>query len=184
MRKIEVELYNHGSYVCGRVKSMPEELRDVETIIAEGDFVLSGLACPRLRKNKLNLRGGLRQYDTEWFNFDYPNEEEARKAIEAFESLIKKWNVLHQDVLSEKEKEYLSAVIKPYMNSQYDIYIRKFPAEPEDKKYEVITIRILQGKKWVGILDFPPFEKNTRYELMKIGKDYTPKELEIEIEEK
>ena len=183
MRKIEVELYNHGSYVCGRVKSMPEELRDVETIIAEGDFVLSGLACPRLRKNKLNLRGGLRQYDTEWFNFDYPNEEEARKAIEAFESLIKKWNVLHQDVLSEKEKEYLSTVIKPYMNSHYDIYIIKKSLAWKEK-YEKITVEIYQGKACISALDFPPFEKNTRYEFMEIGKPYTPKELEIGIEEK
>lgn len=184
MKKIEVELYNHGSYVCGRVKGMSEELRDAGTIIAEDNFEISSFGCPKLRRNKLSLWGGLKQYDSEWFNFDYPNEEEARKAIEAFEYLIKKWNVLHQGILSEKEKEYLSTVIKPFMTSQYDIYIRKFPAEPGDKKYEVITIRILQGKKWVGILDFPPFEKGTRYELMKIGKDYTLKELEIGKEEK
>ena len=104
MREIEVELHNHGSYVCGRVKGMSEELRGVGEIIAEDGFVISSLGSPRLRRNELSLRGNLKQYDTQWFNFDYPNEEEACKAIEAFEYLIKKWNALHQGILSEKEK--------------------------------------------------------------------------------
>lgn len=181
MREIEVELYNHGSYVCGRVKGMSEELRGVGEIIAEDGFIVSSLGSPRLRRNELSLRGNLKQYDTQWFNFDYPNEEEARKAIEAFECLIKKWNVLHQGILSEKEKKYLSTVLKPYMTSLYDIYIKKFPFDIWGEK---ITIEIYQGRACISTLDFPPFDKGTRYDLMKIGKPYTLKELEIGIEEK
>ena len=126
MREIEVEFYNHDSYVCGRVKGMSEELRSTGVIIADDDFVVLSHAYPRLWKKELNLWGEMGQYDTEWFNFNYANEEEALKAIETFENLIKKWNVLHQGILSEKEKKYLSAIINPYMNF-YDVYIKKNP---------------------------------------------------------
>ena len=75
-----------------------------------------------------------------------------------------------KELLTEKEREYLSNVIKPFKNKVGSIEKRKW-----DKK-EYIHIYIV-GE--IGI-DFPSFKPNTMYKGMKLKKEYTLSEVGLE----
>lgn len=73
-----------------------------------------------------------------------------------------------EPILDEAEKEYLSAVIKPF---------RK-------KVMDVVKIQYVEGKQSIRIrlsycdcAELPYFKNNTMYKGMKVGKYYTPEEL-------
>ena len=82
---------------------------------------------------------------------------------------------LPKPILDAKEKEYLSAVIKPFRNRIISIY------KTELAGYELIGISLKLPKKTVykDAFSLPLFEKGTMYKGMKIDKEYTLKELEL-----
>lgn len=74
-----------------------------------------------------------------------------------------------EPILNDAEKEYLSAVIRPFRNRVTSI-------EKRDDIYE--------EKQWILIavghkenVNLPYFRKATKYKGMKVGKKYTPEEL-------
>lgn len=72
-----------------------------------------------------------------------------------------------EEILDDAEKEYLSAVIKPFRNRVE--YIKKnYYVE-----YEYISIYIKNECN----MCFPNFKKGTMYKRMKINKEYSLKEL-------
>ncbi len=71
-----------------------------------------------------------------------------------------------EKVLTKEEKDYLSAVIKPFKDKVQ--YIAKYSYASE-----WITIKIIDDSK----LNFPFFERGTMYKGMKEDKEYTLKEL-------
>lgn len=75
--------------------------------------------------------------------------------------------IKNEEILDEKEKEYLSAVIKPFRDNIK--YIRK----GDFIKYEYISICINND----DIINFPNFKKGTMYKNMEIGKKYSLEEL-------
>ena len=78
-------------------------------------------------------------------------------------------------ILDKEEKEYLSAMIKPFRNRI--IYIMK---TDEDDRSEFIEIRSkhYDVNKIVGeLIMLPSFKKGTMYKNMKTDKKYTLKEL-------
>ena len=82
---------------------------------------------------------------------------------------------LSELILDDIEKEYLSAVIKPFRNRI--IYIMK---TDEDDRSEFIEIRSkhYDANKIVGeLIMLPSFKKGTMYKCMKTDKKYTLKEL-------
>lgn len=85
------------------------------------------------------------------------------------------WEEVKEDILDEKEKEYISAVIKPFRDRI--TYIAK--VEEDTHWFYWIMIRVD-----IGFLndyyDFclPPFdETSSMYKNMEVGKEYTLKEL-------
>ena len=72
-------------------------------------------------------------------------------------------------ILTEEEKAYLSAVIKPFRDKVQ--YIAKYSYASE-----WITIKIIDDSK----LTFPSFEKGAMYKGMEEAKEYTLKELGID----
>lgn len=73
-----------------------------------------------------------------------------------------------KDILDEKEKEYLSNIIKPF---RYRVEnIEKFDCGFD---MESIVIYI----KDFAIINLPDFKKNTMYQNMKLDKKYTLEEL-------
>lgn len=75
---------------------------------------------------------------------------------------------LNEGILSDKEKEYLSAVIKPLRNKVENITKYEY-----DDVCEYIVIDFVHE----GCLVFPFFEKGTMYANMETNKKYTLKEL-------
>lgn len=71
-------------------------------------------------------------------------------------------------ILTEKEKAYLSAVIKPFRKKVEYVY----------KKYLEISKReYLEISLENGVISFPCFEKGTMYKGMEVDKKYTLEEL-------
>lgn len=75
-----------------------------------------------------------------------------------------------KEILDEKEREYLSAVIRPF-KGRVD-YIKKFDITGK----EFICIYLKNDED----IDFPYFKKGTMYKGMYRGKKYTLKELGLE----
>lgn len=75
--------------------------------------------------------------------------------------------IVEKEILDDVEKEYLSAVIRPFKNRISDIVKRNFDSE---KSYIVIHINSES-------FYFPYFKKGTMYEGMEADKKYTLKEL-------
>ena len=120
------------------------------------------------------------------FNFDNPRGV-IKKIRETFGYQIKveiggcatdeilEWMSLpyKEPILNDKEREYLSAVIKPYKNKVIGILkINDF----YESNFQYIRIMV---KIHVGIenINLPWFEGNTMYKGMKANKEYTLEEL-------
>ena len=85
------------------------------------------------------------------------------------------WFTVHdleevKDILTAKEKEYLSNIIKPFRGRVTNI--KKFE-DYRDRQKEYITIYIKNDFE----INLPNFEKNTMYKNMEIDKAYTLEEL-------
>ena len=78
---------------------------------------------------------------------------------------------LPKQILTDKEKEYLSAVIKPFRDKVSTISKRS-----SDDNGEYIAI-VIEEKPHDNTMFFPYFEGDTMYQGMEIGKFYTLEEL-------
>lgn len=72
-----------------------------------------------------------------------------------------------EPILDDKEKEYLSAVIKPFRDRIN--FIRKYEYFEED--------HIIIWYDNISEIKLPTFKKGTRYKGMKLNKEYTLEEL-------
>ena len=78
------------------------------------------------------------------------------------------------DILNKEEKEYLSAVIKPFRDKVKNII--KFSCAMNSHCYiEIVYDDDTWGKDMAIVM--PPFKKDTMYKNMKLGNKYTLKEL-------
>lgn len=77
-----------------------------------------------------------------------------------------------EPILDEKEKEYLSYVIKPFRNKIK--YFFKFPCANGD--YEAIAA-VMKGRDCYDSLSFPKFKKGSMYTGMELIKEYSLDEL-------
>ena len=80
------------------------------------------------------------------------------------------WLCDEHQILDKEEKEYLSAVIKPFRDEI--LYIVKHNALVEDIDYQYISIGLSEPN-----MSFPTFRKGTMYKGMELNKKYTLKEL-------
>ena len=87
----------------------------------------------------------------------------------ANESDLLDWLCEEHQILDKEEKEYLSAVIKPFRCK-----IRSISKEETMYGYEYLKIKLNDA---VGLLNFPLFEEGAMYKGMKVNKEYTLEEL-------
>lgn len=78
-----------------------------------------------------------------------------------------------KEILDEEEKKYLSAVIKPFKN-RVEYIIKNLSSCNSTSEYIVIE---LINDHYIML---PYFDKRTMYKGMKLGKEYTLKELGLE----
>lgn len=72
------------------------------------------------------------------------------------------------DILTDKEKDYLSAIIKPFREEVERVY--KICLKMDKREYLEISLKN-------GVISFPFFTKGTMYKGMKADKEYTLEEL-------
>lgn len=72
------------------------------------------------------------------------------------------------EILTEREKAYLSVVIKPFREKVE--YVYKICLEIDKREYLEISLEN-------GVISFPCFEKGTMYRGMELNKRYTLEEL-------
>ena len=73
-----------------------------------------------------------------------------------------------EPILTDSEREYLSAVIKPFRKNVMDVVKTQYSGGKQS-----IRIRICAG----DYAELPLFNNNTMYKGMEVGKYYTPEEL-------
>ena len=101
---------------------------------------------------------------------DYLQQWNYSGGIEDLLTGEKKIVKIPKQILDEKEKEYLSAVIKPFRDSVVAIIKSQY-----DDYYEFIQIEVNQERR--ELINLPNFKKDIMYEGMKIDKGYTLEEL-------
>ena len=119
------------------------------------------------------------------FNFDNPRgtirkirekfgcQIEAKRGEYATDVLLEWMDQPYKEpILDDVEREYLSAVIKPYKNNV--TFIAKSKDAYEAKYFISIVVNGNYGREAIHL---PWFKENTMYKGMKIGKRYTLKEL-------
>ena len=91
------------------------------------------------------------------------------------------WEEYKEPILDEKEKEYLSAVIKPFKDRVF--YIQKVKTTNLDNQFIFIRVKRYdceenerESTEYEDI-DLPYFKANTMYKNMKGDKKYSLKEL-------
>lgn len=81
---------------------------------------------------------------------------------------------MSKPILNEKEKEYLSNVIKPFYNTVK--YICKYD---NGSNYQYIYIYYYELDGIGRFIEFPSFKKGTMYKGMELNKGYTLEDLGI-----
>ena len=168
INRIKVEFYRHENFVYGRVLEMPEEVRG-KVRISDGTYGIFSDEGPLLDGRCLFLKGKYKHCDDEWFGCTYCDSDTAERTMQSFQNLLEEWNEKHKEILAEKEKAYLSAVIKPF----------------KDKVKCIIKITGADTEHIFGATDtdgftLPVFEKGTMYKDMETNRKYTLKELGLE----
>lgn len=86
------------------------------------------------------------------------------------------WEEYKEDILDEKEKEYLSAVIKPFRDRV--TYIKKVDTYFGcNKNCEYIFGKLSNKDTVIDVFTLPWFPKGSMYKGMELGKEYTLEEL-------
>lgn len=130
-----------------------EKLEDI--ILKKGDIV-------KLKDGGSFTINGLAETSLKDYNYSHGEKVVEVKRPVKYETIYK----APQEILDKEEKEYLSAVIKPFKNKV--VYIKKHTAN----RYEWIGISLDNG-----CFAFPDFDKGTMYKGMEPDKEYTLEEL-------
>lgn len=106
-------------------------------------------------------------------------EEDIKGYLEKYTKDFKNYNIKFEikkkeSILNEKEKQYLSAVIRPFRDRV--MHITKY----YEKGYQYISINVIPiGKFYNDLIELPRFKVNTMYKGMIPHKEYTLEELGI-----
>lgn len=112
----------------------------------------------------------------------YSNDKNSwvnNKNLFSNEFLNQEIEIEKRDILTDKEKEYLQNVIKPFRNR-----VKYITKETEINAYEFIVMDVinpLNASFYFGTeyINLPYFKQGTMYKNMKVGKKYTLEELEL-----
>lgn len=105
-------------------------------------------------KEKIKLKDLTKEQFKKWY------EENKNKHVE-----------IELELLTKREKDYLEGVIRPFKDKVISISKRSFNIE-----LEYISILIKEDFR----VNFPNFIINNYYKNMKVGREYTLKDLDLE----
>ena len=143
------------------MKNIMKELAKLLDVELEEEFRIEGFS----NRYKFSKDGLMYLSDTlgEW----NPSSSKFNILLTGDAKIVK----IPKPILDEKEKEYLSNVIKPFRNRVIDIIKHE-----RDYGYQFLTITA-RGYDGNTVIFFPNFKTGAMYRSMQIGKRYTIKEL-------
>ena len=133
----------------------------------EEEFKIKGF----INKHKLTNDGLMYWSDTQQ---DWVLSSEIGELLNGLVEIVK----LHEPqkpILDKEEKEYLSAMIKPFRNRI--IYIMKTYEDDQSEFLEIRSKHYDANKIGDELIMLPSFKKGTMYKCMRTDKEYTLKEL-------
>ena len=91
--------------------------------------------------------------------------------IKSVELIKTDWEIYHEPILDEEEREYLLNIIRPF--KQKVLWVRK-QKSGSSPSYGFLVIGL---KNAISDICLPPFKANSMYKNMKLDKNYTLEEL-------
>ena len=149
---------------------MENKMADVAKLLGiemEEEFKIKGF----INKCKLSKYGLMYWSDTQQ---DWVLSCEIGELLTGLDEIVK----LHEPqkpILDKEEKEYLSAMIKPFRNRI--IYIMKTYEDGQSEFLEIRSKHYDANKIGDELIMLPSFKKGTMYKCMRTDKEYTLEEL-------
>lgn len=135
-----------------------KQVADMLGVELEQEFKLKGISKVfKISKDGMYMKTALTD---DWLLVNY-----------AIGSILIGDHEVKKTILDQAEKEYLSAIIKPFRDMV--ISVIKY----ESSIYEYIAIRYRGLEEYIGTVRLPSFKKDTMYKGMEIGKAYSLNEL-------
>ena len=145
---------------------MENKMKEVAKLLGvelEEEFKINGLSI----KYKLTKDGLMCWHNShqDWFNSSILGD-----LLAGTTQIVK----IPKPILDEKEKEYLSAVIKPFKDKIVSIAKYRYS---DDNSFIQITVEQIAFDD--EFIDLPRFKSDAMYKGMRAGKQYTLEELEL-----
>lgn len=135
-----------------------EKVADMLGVELEQEFKLKGISKVfKITKDGMYMKTALTD---DWLLVNY-----------AIGSILIGDHEVKKTILDQAEKEYLSAIIKPFRDMVTSVI------KNESSIYEYIAIRYRGLEEYIGTVRLPSFKKDTMYKGMEIGKAYSLNEL-------
>lgn len=135
-----------------------KQVADMLGVELEQEFKLKGISKVfKITKDGMYMKTALTD---DWLLVNY-----------AIGSILIGDHEVKKTILDQAEKEYLSAIIKPFRDMVTSVI------KYESSIYEYIAIRYRGLEEYIGTVRLPSFKKDTMYKGMKANKKYTLEEL-------
>ncbi len=135
-----------------------KQVADMLGVELEQEFKLKGISKVfKITKDGMYMKTALTD---DWLLVNY-----------AIGSILIGDHEVKKTILDQAEKEYLSAIIKPFRDMVTSVI------KYESSIYEYIAIRYRGLEEYIGTVRLPSFKKDTMYKGMEIGKAYSLNEL-------
>ena len=181
--QIEVYLQQADNVIYGKVIKMPEDLRGTGRIFYKDGFSIASDDYTEIIGTTLYLWGDHKEKDSFLFCQNYCSIEQAKDAFNGFLNVIEAYNRQDREMLTSEEKEYISAIIKPFKDRV--LYISKCSkndVEIADLCIAVKTTSIL-SQKYANTIEYvilPIFKIGTMYNGLVTDKEYSLTDLDLD----
>lgn len=173
MKELKIKIWNIENIVIMRVLDQDESLRGKGFIYeAKNGITIASDNSPCIYETAIFINGDDKDFDNKLDGLSFKITQEAKEYIEKVKEAVAEYNSsIKEEILDKKEKEYLSAVIKPFRNEVEYIEKNSF-ARKIDKYSEYIGIRTKRD-----FFHLPNFIPDTMYKGMELERKYTLEEL-------
>lgn len=128
--------------------------------------------CNLIAQGNHPVRITFRERTYEYRNGRYENDVYGVLVLAFSKEYLDEFITYTDTILTNKEREYLSAVLKPWKGE--DMEIIKYPSSSSS---EYISVRFKNCDRVAMV--FPDFKTSEYYKGMKLGTMYPPEELEL-----
>ena len=181
--QIEVDLHQKDNIIYGKVIKMPDNLRGIGRIFFKDDFSIASDDYAEIIGTTLYLWGDHKEKDSFMFCQNYSSIEQAKDAFNGFLNVIEAYNRQEREMLTSEEKEYISAIIKPFKDRV--LYISKCSKKDVEMADLCIAVKSssILSQKYANTIEYvilPIFKIGTMYNGLVTDKEYSLIDLDLD----